>query len=146
MLGLWYGVLDSSDLTFLPNSCIRASGMFCTKDLPPPIRLIKHVLPTDEVSAVLQTSVMSAAESVSQFVLRRLTMNELQSVSSVGLPELSLLGACYHSCFSLSTLTGSPGKEHLFSVLVPPEATLGSRAVVDFGTAQYRGKCPAAAV
>lgn len=69
--------------------------MVCTED-PTSTGLIKHILPTDEVSSVLQTSIMSVADSVSQFVLRRLTMNELQSVSSFGLQELS--AAC-HRCF-----------------------------------------------
>lgn len=64
-------------------------GMVCTT-APTSVGLIKHYLPTDEVSTVLQTSVLSAAESVAQFVLRRLTMNELQSVRSFGLWELSL--------------------------------------------------------
>nr|XP_003473550.1 probable methyltransferase TARBP1 isoform X2 [Cavia porcellus] len=37
----------------------------------------------DEVSALLKSTVMSATESVSQFVLRRLTMHELQTVADL---------------------------------------------------------------
>ncbi|MEJ1284303.1 TAR RNA binding protein 1 [Cricetulus griseus] len=44
----------------------------------------------DEVSSVLQTSIMSVADSVSQFVLRRLTMNELQSVADLDRCQLYL--------------------------------------------------------
>ncbi|XP_036042954.1 probable methyltransferase TARBP1 isoform X3 [Onychomys torridus] len=60
------------------------------------VRLLHSCVPRgssdqdDEVSTALQTSVMSAAESVSQFVLRRLTMNELQSVADLGRCQLYL--------------------------------------------------------
>lgn len=103
---------------FLSGSCTSA-GMVCTT-APTSVGLIKHILPTDEVSTILQTSVLSAAESVAQFVLRRLTMNELQSVRSFGLWELSLAG-CQRCGFPLSTLSGSFLYCEGF-----PEATLGS--------------------
>ncbi|XP_059119778.1 probable methyltransferase TARBP1 [Peromyscus eremicus] len=60
------------------------------------VRLLHSCVPRgssdqdDEVSTVLQTSVMSAAESASQFVLRRLTMNELQSVADLDRCQLYL--------------------------------------------------------
>lgn len=103
---------------FLSNSCTGA-GMVCTS-----VGLIRHVLPTDEVSTALQTSILSAAESVAQFVLRRLTMNELQSVRSFGLRELSLAG-CYCSGFPSSTLSGHfcsvrVFQRPLWEVSVPP--------------------------
>ncbi|KAL1785122.1 putative methyltransferase TARBP1 [Sigmodon hispidus] len=44
----------------------------------------------DEVSTVLQASIMSTSESVSQFVLRRLTMNELQNVADLDRCQLYL--------------------------------------------------------
>ncbi|XP_051024530.1 probable methyltransferase TARBP1 [Acomys russatus] len=44
----------------------------------------------DEVSSVLQASIMSAAESMAQFVLRRLTMDELQSVADLDRCQLYL--------------------------------------------------------
>ncbi|XP_052583489.1 probable methyltransferase TARBP1 isoform X4 [Peromyscus californicus insignis] len=60
------------------------------------VRLLHSCVPRgssdqdDEVSTALQTSVMSAAESMSQFVLRRLTMNELQSVADLDRCQLYL--------------------------------------------------------
>ncbi|XP_063134942.1 probable methyltransferase TARBP1 isoform X8 [Rattus norvegicus] len=60
------------------------------------VRLLHSCVPRgssaqdDEVSAALWASVMSAAESVSQFVLRRLTMNELQDVADLDRCQLYL--------------------------------------------------------
>ncbi|KAK7816150.1 hypothetical protein U0070_023633, partial [Myodes glareolus] len=60
------------------------------------VKLLRSCVPRgssgqdDEVSTVLQTSVLSAAESVAQFVLRRLTMNELQSVADLDRCQLYL--------------------------------------------------------
>ncbi|EHA97479.1 Putative methyltransferase TARBP1 [Heterocephalus glaber] len=45
----------------------------------------------DEVSAFLQSSIMSATESISQFVLRRLTMRELQKVADLDRCHLYLM-------------------------------------------------------
>uniref|UniRef100_A0A8C5KY37 tRNA (guanosine(18)-2'-O)-methyltransferase TARBP1 n=1 Tax=Jaculus jaculus TaxID=51337 RepID=A0A8C5KY37_JACJA len=56
----------------------------------------------DEVSMLLQTYVMSAAESISQFVLRRLTMNELRSVAD--------MDRCHLYLKVLTELVGIPGK------------------------------------
>ena len=38
-------------------------------------------LHTDEVFTLLQNFIMSTTESISEFILRRLTMNELSTVS-----------------------------------------------------------------
>ncbi|XP_012977837.1 probable methyltransferase TARBP1 isoform X3 [Mesocricetus auratus] len=60
------------------------------------VRLLHSCVPRgssgqdDEVSSVLQTSILSAADSVSQFVLRRLTMNELQNVADLDRCQLYL--------------------------------------------------------
>ncbi|XP_029336555.1 probable methyltransferase TARBP1 isoform X2 [Mus caroli] len=60
------------------------------------VRLLHSCVPRhpgaqdDEVSTALQGSIMSAAESVSQFVLRRLTMNELQDVADLDRCQLYL--------------------------------------------------------
>ncbi|XP_031993477.1 probable methyltransferase TARBP1 isoform X1 [Hylobates moloch] len=45
----------------------------------------------DEVSTVLQNFVMSTTESISEFILRRLTMNELNSVSDLDRCHLYLM-------------------------------------------------------
>ncbi|XP_021504002.1 probable methyltransferase TARBP1 isoform X2 [Meriones unguiculatus] len=60
------------------------------------VRLLHSCVPRgpgaqdDEVSAALQASVMSAAESVSGFLLRRLTMDELHSVADLDRCQLYL--------------------------------------------------------
>ena len=89
---------------------------------------------------------MSASESMSQFVLRRLTMNELQDVSNFGLQEL-LLQPVTAVAFPCPHSPDQPGKGHFFGVTVSPEATQESRATINFLTAQCRVvKCPEAAV
>lgn len=116
--------------------------MFCDNTA---ILLMKHFSPTDEVSTALQASIMSTVESVSQFILRRLTMNELQDVSNFRLQEL-LLQPITAVAFPCPHSPDQPGKGHFFGVMVSPEATLGSRATIDFQTAQCRAvKCPEAA-
>ncbi|XP_041506206.1 probable methyltransferase TARBP1 isoform X2 [Microtus oregoni] len=60
------------------------------------VRLLRSSVPRgssgqdDEVSTVLQTSILSTTESVAQFVLRRLTVNELQSVADLDRCQLYL--------------------------------------------------------
>ncbi|XP_068403696.1 probable methyltransferase TARBP1 [Eschrichtius robustus] len=51
----------------------------------------QDVAPTDEVCTLLQNFVMSATESISEFILRRLTMKELSSVSDLDRCHLYLM-------------------------------------------------------
>lgn len=137
-------VLDSSDYLSPLTVCTGAAGVFCTQD-PESVTLIKHFSPTDEVSAALRASVMSAAESVSQFVLRRLTMNELQDVSNSGLQELLPQPPSNSCCLPLSHSLDQPEKGCFFGVMASLEATLGSTATTDFHTAQCKRSEAAAA-
>lgn len=84
---------------------------------------------------------MSAAESVSQFVLRRLTMNELQDVSNFRLQELPLQPVTAVA-FPFPHSPDQSEKGRFFGMTVSPEATLGSRATIDFQIAMSRGKTP----
>ncbi|XP_036684377.1 probable methyltransferase TARBP1 isoform X2 [Balaenoptera musculus] len=51
----------------------------------------QDVAPTDEVCTLLQNFVMSTTESISEFILRRLTMKELSSVSDLDRCHLYLM-------------------------------------------------------
>ncbi|XP_059755481.1 probable methyltransferase TARBP1 isoform X1 [Balaenoptera ricei] len=51
----------------------------------------QDVVPTDEVCTLLQNFVMSTTESISEFILRRLTMKELSSVSDLDRCHLYLM-------------------------------------------------------
>lgn len=87
---------------------------------------------------------MSAAESVSQFVLRRLTMNELQDVSNFRLQELPLQPVTAVA-FPFPHSPDQSEKGRFFGMTVSPEATLGSRATIDFQMPCHVVKRPGAA-
>ncbi|GAB5578353.1 probable methyltransferase TARBP1 isoform X6 [Prionailurus iriomotensis] len=73
---------------------LRPISLYVTKEEPGKYCLILIAVGfhlTDEVFTLLQNFVMSTAESISEFILRRLTMNELSSVSDLDRCHLYLM-------------------------------------------------------
>ncbi|XP_002717373.2 probable methyltransferase TARBP1 isoform X1 [Oryctolagus cuniculus] len=71
----------------------------------------------DEVSTLLQNSVMSATESISEFILRRLTMNELSSVSDLERCHLYLM--VLTELMNLHSNVGWKGGNSIWRVISP---------------------------
>uniref|UniRef100_A0A5F9DV97 tRNA (guanosine(18)-2'-O)-methyltransferase TARBP1 n=1 Tax=Oryctolagus cuniculus TaxID=9986 RepID=A0A5F9DV97_RABIT len=71
----------------------------------------------NEVSTLLQNSVMSATESISEFILRRLTMNELSSVSDLERCHLYLM--VLTELMNLHSNVGWKGGNSIWRVISP---------------------------
>ncbi|XP_058525343.1 probable methyltransferase TARBP1 isoform X1 [Ochotona princeps] len=71
----------------------------------------------DEVLTVLQNSVMSATESISEFILRRLTMNELSSVPDLERCRLYLM--VLTELLDLHSKVGWKGGSPLWRIISP---------------------------